>query len=456
MNKNPTSYLFSEDDLHLYDIPQIFAASTTWFESGMKDEVATFDLYVRDMPAHRNFLLFGGLDEIIQGIQNWRYSEEEIQYLLEVKIITPSFAEYLKNFEFTGSVWAMPEGTVFFNNEPVVRITAPIVEANLFTMFLMNVFTGNTKILSKIIRSVVTAKPKKCIGLAGLRADSFEYAMKGARAAYIAGAIGSGSVPSFARKFGISAIQPLTNAYHAVIKSFPSELEAMRKMAELFNGKVSLTVDTYDFEQGVRNAIIVAKELQEKNKKAAGIFIDSGNLLERCAIARRMLNEADLQDIQITIATNLDEYKIKSYIEQGIVADNFLVATELTTVSDSPRFETVYKLAEIIKPEHVLYCAKFSPGKETYPGKKQVFRTKEGGMLKKDIVGLDKENLGEPLLVEIFKDGKLVYQRRSLDEIRAYVEDQITQLPPGLLMVDKDLKYDVSVSSALKNLFELV
>ena len=456
MNQIPKSYLFTEEDLHLYDIPQIFAASATWFESGMKNEIATFDLYVRDMPPHRNFLLFGGLDEIIQGLQRWRYTEEEIKYLLDGKVITTGFAKYLKKFKFTGSIYAMHEGSIFFNNEPVVRVTAPIIEANLFTMFLMNVFTGNTKILSKIIRSVMVAKPKTVIGIAGLRSDSFEYAMKGARAAYIAGAVGASSVASFARKFAIPPIQPLTNAYHAVIKSFSSELAAMRKMAELFEGRISLTVDTYDFVQGVKNAITVIKELKEKNIVVNGIFIDSGDLVERCKVTREMLNSAGLLDTKITVASNIDEYKIKSLMEKNIATDIFLIATEITTVSDSPRFETVYKLAEIIKQEGILYCAKFSIGKETYPGKKQVFRIKEDGKLKEDIVGLDNENLGEPQLVEVFRDGELVYKRKSLDEIKSYISEQIKELPGEMLAVDKDYSYTVNISVKLIKLFEAV
>lgn len=454
----PKTYFFGEEDLHLYDLPQIFAASATWHENGMKDDIATFDLYVRDMPPHRNFLLFGGLDEIIQGIQKWKYSDNEIRYLLKSWVITSGFVKYLKNFKFTGDVKAMHEGSVFFNNEPVVRITAPIIQANLLTMFLMNAFTGNTKFLSKLIRSIIVARPKKCVGVSGLRSDSFEYAMKGVRASYILGTSTGGSMASFSRKFGlpIPAQSTLTNAYHAVIKSFPTEIEAMRKMAGLFNGRISLTVDTYDFVQGVKNAITVIKELKGKNIEVAGIFIDSGDLVENCKLARQMLFEAGIPDTKITVATNLDEYKIKSLMEKNIEADVFTLATEITSSSDSPKIETVYKLAEINKLERTLYCAKFSPGKETYPGKKQVFRIKEKGKLKKDIIGLDDESLGEPQLVDIFKNGKLVYQRKSLDEIKDYVSSQISQIPDEFLAIDKDVKYDTSISPKLKDLFESV
>lgn len=153
-----------EEDIPLYDLPQIFAASATWFEAGMKDTLATFDLIVREMPPHRNFLMFCGLEEITKGILNWKYKEEDVKYLLSAGLITPKFAEYLKNFEFSGTVYAMKEGTVFFPGETIVRITAPLIEANLLTMFLMNALSGNTMFLSKIIRSVISAKPKVCLG----------------------------------------------------------------------------------------------------------------------------------------------------------------------------------------------------------------------------------------------------------------------------------------------------
>ncbi|MBU3934719.1 nicotinate phosphoribosyltransferase [Patescibacteria group bacterium] len=450
----PKSYFFNEEDLHLYDLPQIFAASATWYESGMKDDIATFDLYVRDMPPHRNFLMFGGLDEIIQGIQNWKYTKEDISYLGKTGLITPGFAKYLRSFKFTGDIKAMHEGSIFFNNEPVIRITAPIIQANLLTMFLMNAFTGNTKFMSKLVRSVITAKPYQCAGVAGLRASSFEYAMKGLRLSYILGSVTGGIIPGFARKFNLPLSSAVTNVYHAVIKSFPTEIEAMRKMGELFGGFISLTVDTYDFLQGLKNAIIVMNELKEKGKKVAGIFIDSGDLVERSKIAREMLDDAGFLDATITVATNLDEYKIKKLKEEGIKADIFIIATEITSTSDSPKLETVYKLTEIDKSGKILYCAKFSPGKESYPGKKQVFRIKEEGKFKRDIVGLDDENLGEKQLVDIFKNGKLVYQRKSLDDVKNYVVEQITQIPQDLLSIDRDIKYEVLLSDKLKELFE--
>lgn len=450
------NYCINENELHLYDLPQIFAASNTWFESGMKDTIATFDLIVREMPNNRNFLIFGGLDEMINGILNWKYDEEDVQYLLKTGLINNGFANYLRNFKFTGSIKAMKEGTIFFQGEPILRITAPLVQANLLTMFLINSLTGNTLFMSKIIRSVIAAYPKNCLGVAGLRASSFETAFKCARASYIVGAIGGNSVPAVAKKLETDLIQPLTVAYHAVIKSFPSELEAMRKMAELYNGKISLMVDTYDFEQGVKNAIIVAKELKQKNISLYGIMIDSGNLQELCIKARKMLNKEGLNRIKITLASNLDEYRIKEINDNRIPADTFLIATEAISVPDAPKLETVYKLSELKENEKITHCAKFAPGKESYPGNKQVFRLFDKGELYADIIGLEDEKLGEPMLIEIIKDGKLTYNLPKIEDIKLYVKEQVSILPTELLEINKQNKFNVKISDSLTELFEQV
>lgn len=454
MSKN--NFLISEEDIPLYDLPQIFAASTTWFEAGMKDTIATFDLIVREMPPHRNFLIFNGLEEIVRGILNWKYKEEDVQYLLNAGLITQKFAEYLRKFKFHGTVYTMKEGTIFFPGETIIRITAPLIEANLLTMFLMNVLSGNTMFLSKVIRSVISAKPKICLGVAGLRAQSFESALKCARASYIAGAIGGNSVPAVAKKLNIPLIQPLTVAYHAVIKSFPTELEAMRTMAHLFKGRISLMVDTYDFTQGVENAVIIAKELKEKGFSLYGIMIDSGDLSKLCIKARKMLDEEELQDVKITIASNLDEYKIQELNKNAIPADAFLIATEAISIPDAPKLETVYKLAELRSQNKITYCAKFAPGKESYPGRKQIFRIKKEGVIEKDIIGLEDENLGEPLLIEVIKNGDLAYDLPNLDSIKQFINMQISQLPKHLLDLDKQHNFTVNVSQSLKELFNKV
>ena len=342
----PQTYLFTEDDLPLFEYNQIFSVSSIWLEKGLDKSIATFDLYVRDLPEHRNFLLFGGLEEILIGLSKWKYPKDQVSDLLGAKLITPKFSDYLKNFKFTGDVWAMPEGTAFFAGESAIRITASIIEANLITMFLINALTSNTIFMSKAIRCVLAAKPKNCNGIYGVRAHSFESSMKSARNSYLAGTKAIAS-PSFYRKYHLPIPEGLTIAYHAFIKSFPTELEAMRAASEIFGGGIMLMVDTYDFKQGLKNAIIIAKELEARGKQLKGIVIDSGDLAALAKYSRKVLDKAGCQYVKITLASNLDEYKITELQKKKAPADAFLVVTEGVTSSDDPKLEVVYKMAQL-------------------------------------------------------------------------------------------------------------
>lgn len=416
----------------------------------MNKNVATFDLVVRSMPRNRNFLLMGGTEEIVKEILNWRYTKSEIKYLLRNKIITPNFAKYLQGFRFTGDLYALPEGTVFFRGEPVVRITAPLMEANLLTMFLNNAFTSNTIFLSKAVRGVIAAKDKKFLAQASLRAQSHESAFKFGRAVYISGGYGANTIPSFCRKYNLPFVLASLKAYHAVIKSFPTEIEAMRKIAELFPDMMDLMVDTYDFEKGIRNAIIVATELKKKGNSIKGITIDSGNLYKRSVKARKLLDRAGLNDVEITVASNLDEWKIADLLDKNAPIDKFMVITEMISSCDAPSLEAVYKLAELQNGNIIIPRAKLTPGKISYPGKKQLFRVYNNGRMQMDIVGLEVESLGTPLLKRMIEKGNLVSDLPTLDEIRNYAQEQLAELPTRLLSIKKCYSYRVEKSSKLK------
>ncbi len=450
----PKTHLFTLDDLHLFELSQIFTACSVWLENNMQDNIATFDLTIREMP-NRNFLVFSGLEEILVALKNWKYSKKEIFYLKKFGLLTPKLESYLKRFKFSGDIFAMREGTIFFPGEPVIRVTAPLPEANLITMLLINVVCSNTLFTSKAVRCVIAAKSKACIGITGIRSHGFESSMKCYRASYIAGTIGTASIPGFAIKYNLAYKKALTNAYHALIKSFPSELEAMRCICTMFGGIVSLMVDTYDFEKGMQNAIIVGKELKKNGKNLHGIMIDSGDLLARAKKARKMLDAAGLKKTQIVVGGNLDEFKLLELNKKKIPANGFLVCTEAANVTDAPKLEVVYKLAEIIEGKKTRYTAKFSVGKQSYPGKKQVFRTFRHGRLSKDTIGLDSEKLGKKLLFPVIKKGKIVYGFPSLDKIKEFVKKQLNkQLPKKLLSINKQHYYRVEISGKIKKMFE--
>jgi len=396
--------------------------------------------------------LMGGTEEIIRGILNWHYTKAEIKYLLTNKIVTPRFAKYLQKFRFTGDVYALPEGTVFFAGEPVVRITAPIIEGNILTMFLINAFTSNTVFLSKVIRGVLAAQDKKFLSSASLRAQSNESAFKFGRAAYIAGGQGANMIPAFCRKYGLPFNDPSRKTYHALIKSFPTEVAAMRRAAELFPDTMDLMIDTYNFERGLRNAIRVATELKLKGNSIKGITIDSGDLYKRSAKARRLLDKAGLKTVTITAASNLDEWKINELIRRSAPIDKFLAITEMTSSNDAPSLEAVYKLAELQVGNTMVPKAKLALGKINYPGKKQVFRVYQAGVMQKDIIGLEQEKLGQPLLKKMIVNGKLIQRLPMLDEIRHYVLTQRKELPSHLLSVQRNACYPVAASLQIKQL----
>ncbi|MFA5995025.1 MAG: nicotinate phosphoribosyltransferase [Patescibacteria group bacterium] len=453
MSKTP---YFTNKDLHLFELPQIFTASSIWLELAMERQLATFDLFVRTMPPHRNFLLMGGTTEIIQGILNWHYTKAEIKYLLKHNIITPKFSKYLQNFRFTGDVYALSEGTVFFPGEPIVRITAPIIEANVLTMFLINAVTSNTIFLSKVIRGVLAAKDKKFLASASLRAQSNESAFKFGRAVYLAGGYGANMIPAFCRKYRLSFYDPSRKTYHALIKSFPTEIAAMRQAATVFPNTMDFMVDTYNFNKGLKNAIQVAVELKKTGNTIKGITIDSGDLYRRSVQARKMLNAAGLLDVTITAASNLDEWKIDRLIKKGAPIDKFMALTEMITAKDAPSLEAVYKLAEMQVGNKLIPKAKLALGKISYPGKKQVFRVYQNGVMQHDIIGLEHENLGQPLLKKMIKHGKLISALPTLDEIRNYILTQRQALPVKLYNIKKYYIYPVIVGRAIKKLMKQV
>ncbi len=447
----PKSHLFTPQDLHLYEIQNIYPACALWLENKMDKQIATYDLIIRDMPKNRNFLLFGGLEEVLQEIKRWKYTKNEINYLKKQKLATPKLTKYLKNFKFTGDLYALPEGTAFFPGEPVIRITAPLLEGNLFSMFLMNSICSNTIFLSKVIRSKIAAKSKQIITGGGMRAHSFESAMKGSRAGYLVGA--DTGFPAFFRKYNINKPPKISiNAYHAVIKSFPSEIEAMRAAADLFPNRSRPMVDTYDFKQGIKNTIKVSKELKKKNQIINAITIDSGNLYKRSVHARKEFDKAGFPHIKIILCSNLDEWKINDLIKKKAPADSFLAVTEISTVADDPKLEIVYKLTELCNKNKTKLCAKFAKGKLSYPGKKQVFRTYKNKKAIKDIVGLDNEKLGQPLLQQMIKNGKVIYDLPALDQIRSHIKQELKTLPKRLLDIEKQHKYPVQISQKLKKL----
>lgn len=444
------------NEIPYLDYAQIFVASSIMYGTGKGLETATFDVTVREMPGRRNFLLLGGIEEMITALLNWKYEKKFVDYLLAEKIIHPKFAQYLEKFKFTGDVYAMPEGTVFFPGEPVIRITTSLSDANLLTAFLVDVISYPTLFLSKAVRVKLAARGKPFFLAGAMRAFSFENIVKIQRFSYLVDSIIA--MPYFGYRFGVGKRKPAIGFYHALIKSFANEIEAYRHFLPHtadFGISTSM-VDTYNYETGIANWIKVEKEARRQGKTLGLVSIDSGDVLKVSKFLRKKLDKAGLSEVKIVGYSNLDEFKIARLEKQGAKIDVYCPVTEIITISDRPVLEAVYKLTEVVDRDgHRRYTAKFSPGKMSLPGRKQVFRKyNKDGKMREDIIGLEDEKLENPLLTQYIKRGKLIKNLPTLDQIKAYIEKQLTFLPENLKDIERTHPYPASITQKLSGILE--
>ncbi|MFH1770260.1 MAG: nicotinate phosphoribosyltransferase [archaeon] len=443
------------EELSLFEINSTFSYCTALLNRGMKNHIATFDLVVRDMPTNRSFMVFGGIEEILNFIENMKYSKKQINILLKTGLIDKEMAKYLKKFKFTGDVYSMKEGTIFFPGETIIKVRAPIIEANLIHSFLLSSVPSNAVFLTKCTRAKIAAKGKPVI-TNGVRGLGFEVGMKYARAAFITDMGDLAHLaPSVKYNMPIPR-RPVKAAFHVYMKSFPTEIEAFRTFTNCHpNFDALLLVDTYNFKKGTENAIIVCKELKKKNKGIAGIFVDSGDLLKNCIYVRKELDNAGLTEVKILAATNMEEYKIEKLESQNAPIDSYLAITEMVTCSDYPKLEIIYKMSEIFDGKVARPTMKMTPKKRNFPGNKQMYRVIKNGKFEKDIIGLEDEEIkGIPLLHKVMKRGRIIL-RTNLQEIRAYAAKERDILPEHMkVMIPKSKKIPVELSKNLKKLIK--
>jgi len=435
---------------------QIFTASSIMFDTGKGSELATFDVTIRDMPGKKNFLLLGGIEELINVMLNWQYDKKFVDYLLSENLISKTFAEYLKDFKFTGDIYAMPEGTICFPGEPVVRVTASLCDANLFTAFLVNVICYPTLFLSKAARVRLAANGKPYYFAGAMRTFGFENILKIQRYSHLLGA--AVHVPFASYHFQIAGRKPAIGFYHALIKSFATEEEAYEHFLPWTAGFSLSTsmVDTYDYKKGIEKWIAVEKQARASGQSLGAVSIDSGDVFDMAEFFRSKLDEAGLTDTMILAYSNLDEFKIAELEKRGAKINAYCAFTEITSVSDRPVLEVVYKLAERInKDGQVQYAAKLTPGKLSLPGRKQVFRKyDQSGLLKEDVIGLENEQLGETLLVQYIKDSELIHELPTLDQTKIYIDSQLSSLPDQYKSVTENIDSPVTVSSKIDKILQ--
>ena len=418
-----------------------------YLETGF-DARATFELFVRSLPPRRNYLVAAGLDQALDFLENVTFSKEEIAYLRTFPVfsgIGSDFFGYLSRFRFSGDVWAMPEGTIFFPGEPVLRVTAPIIEAQIVETFLLATINFQTMIASKAARVAQAAAGKYVIEFGTRRAHGMESGMLAARAAVIGGCLGTSNVAA-GHWFGISVYG--TQA-HSWIMAHEDEGEAFGKFLDIFPGQAVLLVDTYDMHSAVEKIIAMGR-------KPRGVRLDSGDLAADSKWIRKRLDQAGWQDVIIFASGDLDEDRIASLLAEGACIDGFGVGTALVNSSDSPTLGVIYKLVEIEIRGEVRSAAKFSSAKVTYPGKKQVYRRQHSnGQFAGDIIGLDGEHYpgAETLLGPVMVDGKRRVERTDLSAARERCREQRSHLPEPLLCLDGEtVPYPVRHSEKLEDL----
>ena len=403
-----------------------FTMAQVYFERSMQGE-AVFDLFVRTLPRTRNFLLAAGLAQVIEYLERFRFQSTEIEYLGSLGRFSNAFLDYLTALRFDGSVIAMPEGTPFFAGEPILRVTAPLIQAQLIESRLLNLMHLQTLIASKAARFVLIASGRRLIDFGMRRAHGAEAALYGARAAYLAGFDGTATVQA-GERFGL----PLSGTMaHSFIEAHGREQQAFRAFVNASQAPTTLLIDTYDSRRAARRVVELVRERRAAGlpERVGAVRIDSGDFIREARAVRAILDEGDCREVQIVLSGGLDEQRVQRMLQAGTPVDAFGIGTDLMVSQDAPALDMAYKLASYEgQPRR-----KRSPGKETLPGCKQVYRHRlPSGELLLDCIGLEDEVLeGEPLLQPMMREGRSLPQP-SLVESRRYCLEQMQRLPAPL------------------------
>jgi nicotinate phosphoribosyltransferase len=415
--------------------------SAGYFEAGISHQVATFELSIRRLPSHRNFVIVAGLPQVVEYLLGFRFASEEIDYLRSLPQfarVSVSFFERLRDLRFTGDLFAVPEGAPLFAGEPVLNVRAPIIEAQIPETYLLATIGFQTLIATKAARVARAAGGRAVVEFGTRRAHTPEAGVLAGRAAYIGGCIGTSNTLTGFR----SGVPVYGTAAHSWVQAFPSELEAQRRLQELLGPNTIYVIDTYDTVEGARIAASLGRPLW-------GVRLDSGDLIELSRAVRRILDDAGLPDAKIMASGDLNEYKIQEIVAAGAPIDAFGVGTELATSADAPALGVVYKLVEI----DGRYTAKFSPDKVTLPGAKQIYRFPDH-----DLVALAEENIqtpgAEPLLRPVIFHGRLLESLPDAKAARARSADSLARLPEAHRGLNSAAPYPVEYSPGLSALIE--
>jgi nicotinate phosphoribosyltransferase len=441
MTDGPESVLLTD----LYQLTMLH----TYFDQGM-EETAVFEFFVRKLPRQRAFLLAAGLEQALEYLENLKFLPDELSWLAGTGRFHAPFLDYLEQFRFTGDVHAMQEGTVFFANEPILRVTAPLAQAQLVESRLVNILHFQTLIASKAVRSVLAARGKLLVDFGMRRAHGAEAGLLAARASYLAGFSGTATVLAGMR-YGLPIFGTMA---HSLVQAHDSESEAFLHFARSQPDNVVLLIDTYDIQEGARKVVDLAPRLAAEGITVKSVRLDSGDLGEGARQVRAILDAGGQRGIGIFCSGSLDEYLVDTLLAAGAPIDGFGIGTHLDTSADAPYLDCAYKLEEYAGRAR----RKCSAGKATWPGRKQVYRHYAADQtMDHDVLALETEPAaGEPLIRLVMQGGKRLYPPAPAAELRRYAAAQVARLPPGLRRIEGAPPYTVQVSYPLQALAEEV
>jgi len=417
-----------------------------YFDEGMAD-IAVFEFFVRALPPGRNFLLAAGLEQVLCYLEQLRVTETELAWLRDHGGFSEPFLAALGALRFSGDVHALPEGTVFFVNEPMLRITAPIAQAQLVESRLLSLLHFSTLIASKAARSVLAAPGKLLVDFGMRRAHGAEAGLLAARAAYLAGFSGTATVQAGV-EFGVPVFGTMAHSY---IEAHADEISAFRGFARSCPANVVLLIDTYDTERAAEKVVRLAPELASAGIRVRGVRLDSGDLAAHARAVRAILDRGALHEVTIFSSGNLDEWKLQQLLAAGAPIDGFGIGTALDTSSDAPFLDCAYKLQEYAGTPR----RKHSEGKATWPGRKQVYRhAAPDGTPDYDVVALEGDaQRGTPLLVPVMQAGRRVLKAEPLALARTRAAAGIARLPPQLRLLEPaPTPYRVEIAPGLRAL----
>ncbi|WP_202114391.1 nicotinate phosphoribosyltransferase [Massilia cellulosiltytica] len=434
-----------DDAALLTDLYELHMAQA-YHAEGMEG-TAVFDFIVRRLPPGRNFLVAAGLESVLAFLEALRFGPDDLDWLRATGRFGEDFLRYLGELRFSGKVDAMPEGTVFFPGEPVLRVAAPIAQAQLVESRVINLLQFSILSASKAVRCVLAAEGRQLVDFGMRRAHGAEAALLTARCSFIAGFDATATVLA-GRRYGIPVAGTMAHSY---IQAHASEEQAFAAFAQGYPGGCTLLVDTYDVPRALGRVAALARRLRaDGTGRIDAVRIDSGDLVEQARLARRLLDEQGCPEIRIAVSGDLDEHAIARLVMQKAPVDSFGVGTRLATSSDVPFLDCAYKLAEYDGQGR----RKRSTGKETYPGKKQVFRRlDDDGVIVDDTIGLETESVpGHPLLQPVMLAGRRCCPAWTLAHMRQQLRSQLASLPPRVRMLTAAVSPPVRISAGVTQL----